>query len=76
MPDLTLTITFADDTQDICVITDENDATWTSFQQPQTVDRLIAIMQQVKDLKAWLLALGAKSVSLAFPIPPLPPEGP
>lgn len=76
MPDLTLTIIYTDDTTDSCTITEENQVTWTAYEQPKTVDRNIAIMQQVKDLKAWLLAIGAKSVSLAFPVPPPPPEGP
>ena len=72
LPDLVLTITYADDTQDICVITEENQATWTAFEQPKTTDRNIAIMQEAKDLKAWLLAIGAKSISLAPPVVPPP----
>ena len=71
MSDLILTITYADDTQDICVITEENQATWTAYQQPKTTDRNISIIQQAKDLKAWLLAMGAKSINLAPPeVPP------
>ena len=72
MPDLILTITYADDTMDVCTITEENQATWTAFEQPKTVDRNISIMQQAKDLKAWLLAIGAKSITLAPPYVPPP----
>lgn len=70
MPDLVLTITYADGTTDVCTITEENQATWSTYQQPKTVDRNIAIMQQAKDLKAWLLAMGAKSVTIAPPVVP------
>lgn len=70
MPNYTLTITYADDSTDSCTITEENQATWTAFEQPKTVDRNIEIMQQAKDLKAWLLSIGAKSVSLAKVTPP------
>ena len=70
MPDLVLTITYADDTTDVCTITEENQTTWSAYEQPKTVDRNIAIMQQVKDLKAWLLAMGAKSIALAPPVVP------
>ncbi len=72
MPDLVFTITYADDTMDVCTITEDNAATWTTFEQPKTVDRNIEIMAQVKSLKAWLLAMGAKSINLAPPVVPPP----
>ena len=72
MPDLVFTITYEDDTTDACTITEDNAATWTAFEQPKTVDRNIEIMAQVKTLKAWLLAIGAKSISLAPPYVPPP----
>ena len=67
---LVFTVTYADDTTDVCTITEENQATWSAYQQPKTVDRNIEIMAQVKTLKAWLLAMGAKSISLAQPVVP------
>jgi len=70
LPDLVLTITYADDTTDVCTITEENQATWTAYAQPKTVDRNIEIMQQAKTLKAWLLPIGAKSVTITPPVVP------
>jgi hypothetical protein len=70
LSDLVFTITYADDTQDICTITEDNLSTWSSYQQPKTVDRNQDIMGMAKTLKAWLLSIGAKSITLEPPIVP------
>lgn len=69
LADLELVITYADGSTDTCTITENDEVTWTDYQQPKTLDRNIAIMLQVKDLKASLLALGAKTISLGPPSP-------
>jgi len=70
LSDLVFTITYADDTQDVCTITEDNIATWSAYQQPKTVDRNQDIMGMAKTLKAWLLSIGAKSITLEPPIVP------
>ena len=69
-PDLILTIVYDDDSQDVCVIADDDTAIWTDYQQPKTTTRNIAIQQEAKDLKAFLLAIGAKNITLGPPVPP------